>query len=164
MSRRTQLAPHLQRAIDEVLRHVPREQPGLAAPLGVVRPGEQVRFTIPGPPRPWARARVGENGGHYTPQAMRDAKRDFADIASKRRPPTWPLHAAFGLLVECFFEGPTPADWDNLGKLPSDAFNGVLWNDDRQVLDGRVRKHLYAERARTEILATVLGEMPKKQT
>jgi Holliday junction resolvase RusA-like endonuclease len=31
-------------------------------------------------------------------------------------------------------------DWDNIGKLIGDAFNGVVWTDDSHVVDGRVRK------------------------
>ena len=34
-------------------------------------------------------------------------------------------------------------DWDNLGKLVSDALNGVCYKDDAQISDGRVIK-LYA--------------------
>lgn len=35
-------------------------------------------------------------------------------------------------------------DWDNLGKVVSDALNGVAYKDDRQVVDGRVIKALKA--------------------
>lgn len=31
-------------------------------------------------------------------------------------------------------------DWDNYGKLASDALNGLFWNDDAQLVDVRVRK------------------------
>ena len=41
-------------------------------------------------------------------------------------------------------------DWDNVGKLVSDALNGIAYFDDCQVVDARVRKY-YAEVPRLEI-------------
>lgn len=32
-------------------------------------------------------------------------------------------------------------DWDNLGKSICDALNGVLWDDDRRIYDGRVGRY-----------------------
>lgn len=40
---------------------------------------------------------------------------------------------------------PPKCDWDNIGKAVSDALNGVAWNDDEQVIDGRVKRR-YASR------------------
>ncbi|SRR5258708_610393 len=39
-------------------------------------------------------------------------------------------------------------DWDNIGKMV-DAFNGIVWPDDAQVVDGRVVK-AYAEKPQLE--------------
>lgn len=41
-------------------------------------------------------------------------------------------------------------DWDNLGKLVSDALNGVAYHDDKQVVDASVRK-FYSDFPRTQI-------------
>lgn len=41
-------------------------------------------------------------------------------------------------------------DWDNLGKLVSDAFNEIVWKDDSQVVDAHVQK-FYGERAFTHV-------------
>lgn len=41
-------------------------------------------------------------------------------------------------------------DWDNFGKVASDALNGVIWKDDAQIVDGRVSK-FYSEEPRLEI-------------
>lgn len=46
--------------------------------------------------------------------------------APKRRR-TWPVTRTSG-------------DWDHLGRAISDALTGVVWCDDSQVIDGRVRK------------------------
>lgn len=32
-------------------------------------------------------------------------------------------------------------DWDNIGKAVCDALNGVLWDDDRRIYDGRVGRY-----------------------
>ncbi len=34
----------------------------------------------------------------------------------------------------------TSSDWDHLGRAISDALTGVIWRDDSQIVDGRVRK------------------------
>lgn len=47
--------------------------------------------------------------------------------------------ARFGLVVRVYFfehEG----DWDNYGKIVSDACQGVLWANDRQISDGQCIK------------------------
>jgi Holliday junction resolvase RusA-like endonuclease len=31
-------------------------------------------------------------------------------------------------------------DWDNIAKISSDAFNGVVWTDDSQIVEGSVTK------------------------
>lgn len=40
-------------------------------------------------------------------------------------------------------------DWDNIGKV-TDALKDIVWNDDTQVVDGRVLK-VYAERPRLRV-------------
>jgi hypothetical protein len=67
-------------------------------------------------------------------------------------PKPWPFEskeARFGLTVRVFHGG-HEGDWDNYGKAVSDACNGVLWADDKQVIDGRVVKER-AERGRERI-------------
>ncbi len=41
-------------------------------------------------------------------------------------------------------------DWDNLGKV-TDALNGIVWEDDKQVVDGQVIKY-YDREPRLEIV------------
>ena len=52
---------------------------------------------------------------------------------------------------------PKKKDWDNLGKSPSDALNGLAYVDDRQIADGRVVK-FYSDRPRLEIEISEIGE------
>lgn len=52
-------------------------------------------------------------------------------------------------------------DWDNYGKI-TDAFKGVVWNDDSQVVDGRVIK-LYSDdpALRIEVREFVAPALPE---
>ncbi len=42
-------------------------------------------------------------------------------------------------------------DWDNIGKLVSDALNGIAWHDDAQVVTSIVEKHYTADKPRIEV-------------
>ena len=41
-------------------------------------------------------------------------------------------------------------DWDNVGKIVTDALNGVAYDDDSQIVSASVEKY-YSEEPRTEI-------------
>lgn len=41
-------------------------------------------------------------------------------------------------------------DWDNIGKIITDALNGLAYEDDKQIVDARVVK-LYGDRPRVEV-------------
>jgi Holliday junction resolvase RusA-like endonuclease len=41
-------------------------------------------------------------------------------------------------------------DWDNISKSVCDSLKRIVWEDDKQVVMGRVRK-MYAERPRLEV-------------
>lgn len=47
-------------------------------------------------------------------------------------------------------------DWDNIGKLIADALNGIAFDDDKSIVDGRVIK-LYGEKPHVEILLKEVG-------
>ena len=57
---------------------------------------------------------------------------------SRPKPPSWPKNPTKG--------NPWPEwpwkkpDWDNLGKIGGDPLSGIVYQDDAQVCDGRVRK------------------------
>lgn len=113
-----------------------------------------VEFTIPGRPRAWARTggNRGQPGVRFTPRPQRLAmsairKAYQAEAARARR--NAPLSGAIKLEVLCVYA--VPASWprakreaaqrglvwktsvpdcDNLGKLVSDALNGLAYSDD----------------------------------
>lgn len=47
-------------------------------------------------------------------------------------------------------------DWDNIGKLIADALNGVAYDDDKCIVDARVRK-FYSDRPRTVVILKDAG-------
>lgn len=51
----------------------------------------------------------------------------------------------------------TKPDWDNFGKVV-DSLNKIVWDDDAQVVDGRVIK-LYSEKPQMEIIVTELTDL-----
>lgn len=64
-----------------------------------------------------------EHGLHRGPVCV-DVTLTFAPLKTPRR---WPVTRSSG-------------DWDHLGRAISDALTGVLWADDSQIVEGRVRK------------------------
>jgi Holliday junction resolvase RusA-like endonuclease len=113
----------------------------------------RLTFTITGPPVPKARARVVSHVDAsnkrktrgITPKRTETYEKHVAlcALAARHRfELEWPGYSTttrFGLLVRVYWfqhEG----DWDNYAKAVGDACNGVLWPDDRQIVDGRCTK------------------------
>lgn len=107
-------------------------------------------FTVDGEPVAKARARKGKRS-MFTPGETVAFERRVA-LASEiaRRAAKLPLLTkAVELRVDCFFTAKkgaththpiykdTRPDWDNLGKIVSDALNTCVWSDDGRVADGR---------------------------
>ena len=132
-----------------------------------------ITLTILGKPRAWQRARLAKGGRHhFTDDKTRRMKATvvwafrlwvFKGIGTNE-PWTGPIR----LWVKAYFPIPvnTPkalrakmetetvwyphkSDWDNIGKLPSDALNGIAYIDDCLGVDGRVR-NCYSPRSRVE--------------
>ena len=92
-----------------------------------------VRVTVPGEPVGKARPRVTRRGT-YTPQATRDAEaRVRAAVQGALGDPA-PHPGPWTLVLRFHRVHRHQRDVDNLAKLVMDALNGVLWEDDHQVL------------------------------
>jgi Holliday junction resolvase RusA-like endonuclease len=117
-----------------------------------------IAFTVAGPPKGKGRPRVARSGHVYTPEATRNYEallRLVAQQAMAGRPPldgpvrvtitatfavpaSWPRKRREAALSGAVFPTVKP-DFDNCAKL-CDGINGVVWLDDKQVIDGRVIK------------------------
>lgn len=133
-----------------------------------------VTFTVPGEPCGKGRARTVNAHGRkmsYTPEKttnyealvklmFRQAAGDFflgAGVPVRMRidayystPKSESKKRLRGMLMGLLFPTKKP-DWDNIGKIVSDALNGVAYKDDAQVVDGRVVKH-YSDVPHTDVL------------
>lgn len=109
-----------------------------------------VRFVIPFPVQPKQRPRRGRGGHFYTPRETADCERDIAKLATAARNAAG-VSGPFsgGLAVEAAFAGGRRADLDNLQKTLGDALNGILFHDDRQIVEWFVYRVEGAESAIT---------------
>ncbi len=128
----------------------------------------RLEFVIPGVPMAWARA--GSNGSQrFTAAPHRDYKRATALLAKRAMAGRELFTGPVAIALTAVFEPPASwtkkaraaalageavpvvkPDWDNLGKIVSDAMNGVVYKDDAQIFDAHVGKR-YGEMARVEV-------------
>jgi Holliday junction resolvase RusA-like endonuclease len=126
-----------------------------------------ITFEIPGQPVPQPRAKVSTRGGKprayveasHPIHAYRQAVALIAAAAARQArhkrtdgPVSLDIVTIFGRPPSHLRKDGSPrpsakkfpplADWDNVGKGISDAItdSGAIWEDDDQVVDGRVRK------------------------
>lgn len=99
------------------------------------------------------RSRSTKSGFHYTPKETRSAKAIISHYVSEfLQSKGLPIAGIGCFQVEIiayrskpktFFEGQkciSGGDWDNHGKTIGDALNGVVWQDDRMIVDGRCKR------------------------
>lgn len=130
-----------------------------------------VRITVPGPPVPKARPRIGKNGHAYTPARTRAYEQEVQAAwmaAGGPRLPDGPFAAVVELVVQrpaahyrtkarLLRAGAPPIplrlDADNALKGLLDALNGLAFTDDRWAADVRARKRwaTTGEDARAEL-------------
>lgn len=129
----------------------------------------KIQFTIPGTPVAKARPRVTRTGHAYTPKKTSDYEKLVQIYAKQAMAGMNPTTEAVRLTVRAFF--PIPKSWtkakkekalcgclwptgkpdiDNCQKAIQDAFNGIVYKDDSQVVYGRCIK-AYAAEPRVEV-------------
>ena len=130
------------------------------------------RFTVPGEPVGKGRTRVTMRGGHahgYTPAKTAAYERSVAGVYKSSYPGAKPLDGPLELKIDAYM--PIPKSWsrdekakalaeiklpetkpdvDNIGKVVSDALNGVAYWDDKQITSMTVRKR-YGALPRVEV-------------
>lgn len=137
-----------------------------------------VMFSVPGTPVGKGRPRVGKIGGNarmFTPAKTAAYEGLIAHAASVAMGAAVPIEQACS--VEMLIACPVPASWskkkqaqalageilpttkpdtDNVVKAIFDGMNGVVWRDDVQAVDLRVRKR-YAEAPRVVVRVVVIA-------
>jgi len=123
----------------------------------------QISFTVPGNPVAKGRARAFKRGnhiGHYTPATTANYENLVKLLASQEMAGKKLFDGPVSLYVNLTFTVPeswsrkrkemalmgeiyptVKPDLDNCLKILGDALNGVVWVDDKQVVDVRVRKY-----------------------
>lgn len=130
-----------------------------------------MKLVIPGEPCAKQRPRLGKRHT-YTPEKTVNyetlVKQLFITQQHER------LEGALKMTVNAFFSIPKSAskknrekmlrgeirptkrpDWDNIGKIVSDALNAIAYRDDSQIVDATVRKW-YSDTSRVEVEITEL--------
>ena len=113
---------------------------------------------IPGKPTAKGRPKFTLTGRVYTPKHTQTAEKQVKVIATNQHhnpqfkgpvvteilaifgiPVSWPKKKRLEALAGIVLPAVKP-DFDNLMKLYCDALNGILWKDDKQIVDGRCIK------------------------
>jgi len=128
-----------------------------------------ISFNIPGEPVAMGRHRTTKTGHTYMPKKTVNAKSHIAYCVS-REIDMEPIKSAVSLNVTFYMPAPqsvirsakkqnrdiekipvmTKPDIDNMVKTVGDALNGILWADDKQIINITAKK-FYSERPRTQL-------------
>ena len=132
---------------------------------------EKLTFTIAGDPAGWQRAGINfSTGAHYTQGQTKTLETLVAwEYRRKYKDRMFPLRTPIALIIRAYLPIPpskrkserermikdeirptVKPDWDNIGKLISDALNGVAYADDKDIVFGAVQK-AYSSKPRTVV-------------
>jgi Holliday junction resolvase RusA-like endonuclease len=120
-----------------------------------------VWFEVLGPPVPCARARVvrGRGKAHaFTPSNTAEFEQLVRLVAmtAVRKVDGWRTDWSayrFDLIV---YRAERRGDWDNFAKAVADALEGVVFDNDRAIVEAHVRLELDRERPRTDVTVSML--------
>ena len=130
----------------------------------------QIRFVLAGEPRGKGRHRHTRNGRTYTDKKTLDYEADCARACKSVMAGTKPLEGPVYLMVYAYLKIPKSAskarraamlsgaerptkkpDFDNIGKIVSDALNGIAYIDDAQVV-GAGQFKFWSDHPRIEVV------------
>ena len=111
-----------------------------------------IYFTIPGPAVPKGRPRVTRTGHAYTPQRTK-AYAEKVQWVAKAFAPKTPLSGPVSVRIVEYRKGTPEArpDIDNVLKNLLDAMNGLIWQDDSQVVQLFAEKRHDKKAPRVEV-------------
>lgn len=99
---------------------------------------DKTSFVVPGTPVGKERARKGKNGTFYTPTRTREYENLVAwEARMAHVGDTFPGPVKLDLLIK---SSKCRADTSNILKAIEDAMNGIVYNDDRQIMEIHIRR------------------------
>ncbi len=119
--------------------------------------GQQIIGTvILGEPVPKGRPQFNrKTATAYTPKNTVQAENRVRERLQRVRP-VRPVNFPLVLWLTFWCSSSRPADADNLAKLVADAGQGVIWENDRLIVEWHLRVFASATQPRTEVVATCL--------
>ncbi|HHV32216.1 MAG TPA: RusA family crossover junction endodeoxyribonuclease [Clostridiales bacterium] len=127
-----------------------------------------MKLVIPGKPMAKQRPRVLKNGITYTPKQTVNYETLVKQLYIEKyfqKQLSGPIKATItaymyipkstskkkkALMMENKILPTKKPDWDNIGKIITDALNGLAYGDDKQIVDATVRK-FYSDKPRVEV-------------
>lgn len=106
----------------------------------------QIAFTVPGRPVPAVRMTQRGKFVKLNAQKYLAYKEQVGWQARQAMGRKEPLSGPVGVEITAVISGGRPGDSDNLAKSILDGCNGVVWDDDRQV----VELHVYRQRGKPQ--------------
>jgi len=120
-----------------------------------------IKFTVEGVPRPKARARRGAGGRWYTPQVTK-AYEEAVGWAARAAGVHEPCEDGVRLDIVLWMPDRRRRDLDNCAKSICDGLNGIAYEDDSQIVELIVRRHVDRERPRAEVIVECAGTEPRE--
>jgi len=107
---------------------------------------KEIAFVVPGRPVPAVRMTQRGKWVKFNAQRYLAYKQQIGWEARKAMGHREPLEGPIGVEVTAVISGGRPGDVDNIAKAILDGCNGVVWEDDRQV----VALHVYRQQGRPQ--------------
>lgn len=137
---------------------------------------QHINFFIPGPPTAKGRPRFARMGAFvraFTPAKTVNAEANIRFFAKKAMDDAnlKPFEGALFAIIDVYFHKPPSVsriyhtarpDVDNILKGVLDAFNGIIFIDDAQIIDLIVRKHYTSESFYNEGIEIEMVELSTK--
>ncbi len=117
-----------------------------------------IEFTVPG--RPVPAVRMTKKSKFVNKQAKKYLQYKEHVGWTAKKAGVRLLDGKVCIEIVIYLCGGTHGDWDNYAKSICDGLNGIAYNDDRQVMEGRVKKVLGVEKTeeRAEVKIWEVGE------
>ena len=88
---------------------------------------------------------------HYMIKKARDLKEDY-QWQAKQQYKGKILTEELAVNIILYFKDNRVRDWDNWHKISMDALSGIVWQDDKQIIEAHVFKEYDPENPRIEVV------------